>query len=293
MSEIDDDGAGTEVANRPDESAIATPATLPMSEMQMRLAKENPRDEKRVFQGAIAELEMNPDAAEDQYYSIPYKEKRGEKEITVQVEGLSIQAAMALARRWGNNANGARIADEREDRVIVQGMFFDYETNVLTMRDMSVSKWLKKRDGSMMRLKADRLNMAILAGQSKAVRNAILATVPTYLKDAYFATAKHLVVNPPTKAGQKAETPAERIEKGKAILVKKYGATKDEVDRLIANWIADSDGHLTEDEILHRLLGLKNALKDGQVKIEDVMERPAAKPEAGMPQEKKPEPAKA
>ena len=283
MAEFDDDTTALET--RRDESKIATPASIPMSEMQLRIAQENPRDEARIWKGAIAELELMPDYADEAYYSIPYKDKSSGVEKIVQVEGLSIKAAMSLARRWGNCANGARVSDDREDRVICQGMFFDYETNVLTMRDISVSKFIIRKDKSRQRLDANRLNMAILSGESKAVRNAILSTLPAPLKDAYFQTARRLVINPPPKAGQKSESIDERIVKGKGVLVSKFGATKEEVDKLISDWVADADGNLGNEEILSRLIGLKNAIKDGAVKVADVMGR-AEKESTPMPKEK-------
>lgn len=287
MVEFDEDTLPEAADSRRSEHQIATPASLPMSEMQMRLARENPRKESKVFNDALIELQTFPDYADEAYYSIPYKDKsdKSGKEKIVMVEGLSIKAAMSLARRWGNCANGARIADDRDDRVICQGMFFDYENNVLTMRDMSVSKFLIKRGGERVRLNSQRLNMSILAGQSKAVRNAILASLPVSITDAYFQTARQLVIAPPAKQGQKAETVAERIEKGKTILITKFGAKKEEVEAMISGWVADADGHLREDDILSRLIGLKNALKDGQTNIADAMgHADAPKPE--MPKEK-------
>ncbi len=280
-----DENMATKQMERKDESSVATPAMLPISEMQLKISRENPRKEPQVYEWAMDELRRRPDYAEDAYYSIPYKDKKGEegKKITM-VEGLTIKASMALARRWGNCANAARIADEREDRVICQGMMFDYETNMLTLRDYSVSKIFKQKGGGEYRLDANRLNMAILSGQSKAVRNAILASLPTYLKDDYFALAKHIVLNPPTKEGKKVETSAERIEKAKSYFIKEFKATKDEMEKMITEWIADSDGEINEDDILAKLIGLKNALKDGHITIDKALDR-ATPAGASMPQE--------
>jgi len=58
-------------------------------------AKAYPRDIDKAINGAMKELEVVPELASKAYYSIPYKEGGGG---THMAEGLSIKAAMALAR---------------------------------------------------------------------------------------------------------------------------------------------------------------------------------------------------
>src|SRR5689334_4761857 len=59
-----------------EQSKVATPAALPMSEIQLRIANERPRNEMMVGERLVKELEAHPAFAEDGYYSIPRKDKR-------------------------------------------------------------------------------------------------------------------------------------------------------------------------------------------------------------------------
>ena len=94
-----------------------------------------------------------------------------------------------MARNYGNNINATHIADDRGDKVICEGAFFDLETNILTRREVEVSKfdWNKRLDPT-------RLRNAVLAAQSKAVRNAIRHTIPKPLSDQIFDEAKKLFI---------------------------------------------------------------------------------------------------
>ncbi len=102
------DERSTAVAVR-NESSVATPAALPMSEIQLRIARDNPRDEATITKRLDLELRAHPDFADEGFYSIPYKDNR--KGIVTFVEGLSIRAAEHLWTRWGNCTVMARIAD--------------------------------------------------------------------------------------------------------------------------------------------------------------------------------------
>ena len=66
---------------------------------QRELALSNPRSEQKVYEKAIAELEMAPEFAEDAYYSIPYKDNEVEGGKTM-VEGLSVKSSRAVTRLW-------------------------------------------------------------------------------------------------------------------------------------------------------------------------------------------------
>ena len=103
------------------------------NESQQAMATMKPRDEAKVYAGAVKELELAPQFAKTAWYSIPYKD--GEK--TVFVEGPSITAAMALARRWG-----AWLA--RETGLPVY--FFDERYTTVDAEDVLRSAGLKLKD---------------------------------------------------------------------------------------------------------------------------------------------------
>lgn len=232
------------------------------NETQRTIAIQQPRDEEKVREAALKELELYPQFAAKAYYVIPYKD--GDK--TVNVEGPSIKAAMALGRRWGNSANGARIVGEDNNRIQLEGVFLDYETNFRTVRPISVSKqgWSKKF-GKVIPLRDDRLNMAIQAGASKAVRNAILSALPVGLVEEYTATAKKVAASGKTGKTAPVVPLKERMEKMYAKFAD-IGAPKTHVDAYLAE-----HHELENDEmVLAHMIGIYNAIEDGQAKLEEV-----------------------
>jgi hypothetical protein len=254
------------------------------NESQQVMAIQKPRDEQKVSEGMLAELEAIPEFASKAYYSIPYKNEDGG---TTFVEGPSIKLSMAIARRWGNCANGARVIDDNDERILVEGVFIDYETNMRTLRQVSVSKTVwSKNTKSYFRIKPDRLNMAIQAGMSKAVRNAILASLPISIIELCFQKAKKLaigtkVVTP--KGGAPVVTgPSSTEIKAKILLAAKafigMGVDKKLVDAYIEN-----SSQETDEDLLAHLRGLYNAIKDGQTTADAVFGTAEAKEEIKGP----------
>lgn len=256
-------------------------SALPLVDLQRRMAADTPRNPARAVENALTELRTFPDFAERAYYSIPYKDNRTHK--TIYVEGPGIKASTAMARAWGNNASGWRISEEREDRIIVEGFYFDYETNRLIMLPVEVSRSYRTYEGQIKRLDVNRLHLAIQAGGSKARRNAELAGLPVAFVDLYFAESKRIAALP--KKGQKEKSVQERIGDAKGKFAKKYAATSDEIDKLITDKVANVDGDIDDNGILSFLIGVWNGLEDGQATVETVFGR-EVKVAPAMPQEK-------
>ena len=233
------------------------------NETQRQIALQKPRVFKSVVHTATEELEAVPEFAAKAYYSIPYKNEMGG---TTYVEGPSIKAAMSLARMWGNCSNSGRIVDQNDDRIIVEGVFIDYETGFRTLRQVSVARsYWSKQTKRVIPLREDRLNMAIQAGISKAVRNAILASLPVSLVDSYNKKAKDIATQ---MVGQKtlprkAMPIKERMADAKAMFLK-AGVT----DQQWSDYVSGSA--LSEDELLAQLIGLYNSIQENQTTIEYV-----------------------
>lgn len=248
------------------------------NESQQQLAIQKPRDERRVIEGAIQELDLSPKFAAKSFYSIPYR--KGSQEI--KVEGPSIQAAMSLARRWGNCSNGARVVDQSDEHVVVEGVFVDYETNVRTLRTVTVAKFAKNKNTQRYdRLPPDRMNMAILAGMSKAVRNAILATLPAGLVDTYYEHAKQLTASggKPVPA-DKPLTPKQleaRLNKGIKHIMTTYKLTSEQVLPYVQGL---KDRNIPVLDIITHLQGVCNAIEDGQITAHDAFGVSTAQPGA-------------
>lgn len=230
---------------------------------QRDIALAAPRDEKKVYEKVIAELNAFPEFASKAFYVIPFKKPDGK---TKNVEGNSIKAAMALCRCWGNCANGARVVDQNDERILVEGVFVDYETNMRTMRTIAVDRYyIKKSTQQQTPLRADALLRAVQSGMSKAVRNAILASLPAPLTEGYFKEAQRIAGSGRVRGQKKAQwTPQEKLKELRKLL-EKAGVTKDRLDAYIVDTLDGKD----DASIAGVLTGVYNAIKDGQSNVDD------------------------
>ncbi len=230
-------------------------------QLQYQMARERPRDQEKAVKSALAELRLFPEFAMKAYYSIPYKNnKTGRVEP---VEGASIKAAMAMARNWGNCLTACQVGDERDDRVICQGAFFDFETGHQERAEVEVMRHFRSRDGKLIRRDANMMHMAIQATLSKAKRNAAINALPTGFVNLYFAEAKRLVALPKVGADGKVVSIQERILEGKNKLAQHFGGTPAEIEMLISAAVAEADGNWSFEKELAYIVGLWNGLKGG------------------------------
>lgn len=247
----------------------------------MERAMKYPRDLKLVQSRVFQELEIVPELAARSYYSIPYN--KGKTNETL-VEGPSIKAAMTLCRNWGNCFDQGRVGEEDKSNVITQGIFIDFETGMITLREIKVSKFYKPHgQQNVVPRNADALYNAIQAGSSKAVRNAILASMPDFLVWGYFQRAKELVIHPPASIGRPVASLQDRILKAKQTICKVFNVTTAEME----TYLTDNADSIEDDgSLLVHLQGLYNSLKDGQAKADAVFRPTAERTAAPMPQSK-------
>lgn len=262
----------------------------------MQMAIQRPRDEKRALEKALTDLELDPEFAARQWYSIPYKvrgERGGQalcscdgkkpghpKEPHAVVEGLSVKAAMALGRRFGNCTVTARVVEETEDAYIVEGVAVDLESLFRVSRQGAVSKKYRERStGRMVKLSEDRMPQLIGASQSKMARNAVLQIIPEPMRARYWNRAREL-------AGQVEK---ERLTGGKGAaakgpgIIESFGTYLDpepkprpegwrrdwsKVRSMIEDHLGCAIRDATPDELAD-LRGLLNAIESGEAKVED------------------------
>jgi hypothetical protein len=262
------ENGGTALAQVPESGALSVEM-----KSQRDAALARPRNEESVFAAAMKELAAFPQFAEEAFYSIPFKDKDGKVAL---VEGPSVKASRALARRWGNCTTASRIVADLGDSYDVEGVFVDYETNFVTRRIVPVKKvYIAKATKLPVPLREDRLTMAVQAGMSKAERNAALAGLPVYLVEAYFAEAKRI-------AGQKGKKENLTVEQRFGILYdlfkKSFGIERERLQAFLdKTFAADAN----PDEVLGTLKGIYNALKDGQATVDDLLGEASAETKAG------------
>jgi len=232
------------------------------NETQQAIAIQRPRDEEKVLARALADLERSPEFAASAFWERPVgKDDEGKQ---TDAKGLSIRAAESLVRLWGNIAAGGRVFLENEDRIVITGKAIDYETNAAIERPFVVSKsaWSKKTQ-AVVRLREDRLAIAMQAGVSKAIRNASLALLPTWLKEAYFKKAISIATGGGKPAGKKAKPIADRIEQ----MVAKFGEKGVKAETLFA-YLGVQDE--PTDQQLAKAIGVYNAIEEGEATVEEI-----------------------
>lgn len=239
---------------------------------QLKVTKA--RNEQKILQDSLAELELVPEQAAKAFYSIPYTDNRTRR-VTM-VEGLSIGAAVSLARRWGNCTTAARILKEDAEGWEVEGLFVDLETSFWVGRPKTGTKYEVSREGRKYLLPERRQVMALGALISKAQRDAILAGLPMYLRLAYFEKAKQL-------AGGSPNVQAD-MKKVDAVLVAfaRFKATAEELEGYVGRidelWDeGPKPRNKWTGEDVARLRGLWVAVSEGSITIEDAL-RPKDEP---------------
>lgn len=217
-----------------------------------------------ILNSALAELELCPELAEKTYYVIPFRTKTGGE---VKVEGPGIHAARSLRRLWGNCAAQAVIVSEDEDYYIVEGRFVDAETNTMYGTQIKVSKYYVSQETHQKTpLRDDFLTRAVQAGMSKAERNATFACLPDWLRESYYQKARQIAASVVNGKGKKTEDIGERARKMYTAF-EKLGVKTEMLDTYI---VIHSKEGIIDTDTLADLLGIYNAIKDGQTTIDEV-----------------------
>lgn len=132
---------------------------------QIATAKTFPRDPREFIMDAIRWATEDPETAASCVYRL-------EKGGTV-IEGPSVRLAEIVAQAYGNLRVASRLVAEQQKFVIVEAVAHDLEKNNAQRAEIVSSIW-----GKHGRFGQDMVQTTILAAQSKARRNAILAVIP-------------------------------------------------------------------------------------------------------------------
>lgn len=155
---------------------------------------QRPRDLNAVKRRVLAEATL---AGETMFYSWAVRNKDGTQGT---VEGASIKLAMTIARNYGNCAAGCmEEVEDTGDAYIFTGTFIDLETGFSFVRKYRQSK------SSVVHMKTDeerKADVRFQIGQSKAIRNAVIACAPEAIVIQAIAAAKKGVLDQIMKAIQ-------------------------------------------------------------------------------------------
>ena len=173
------------------------------------------------------------------------------------IEGLTVGAAMAIARNMGNCAVPVTV-EETKDTYIFTATFIDLETGFNLQRSFRQNKVSQKSKSGKEIYSGERgADIIFQIGQSKAIRNVVLNAVPNWLSKKVIEKAKENISKKIEQMG---------TEKAKAYIIKKAEALKVGLD-VIENSFGKMGGWDTVKMV--QISGAFRAIEDGFANIQD------------------------
>ena len=189
-------------------------------------------------------------AGEDFYYSWAQGGKI--------VEGLTVGAALAIARNMGNNAVDVEVT-ESPAAFYFSAVYVDLETGFNLRRVFRQNKQSPKTKEGKDTYSGDRgQDVLFQIGQSKAIRNVTLNAIPSWLARKVFDKAKENVVAKIEKMGK---------VKAAQLLTDKINSLGLPMDRVIRHFGAPETWDI---EKLVMLGGAVRSIEDGRERVDDV-----------------------
>lgn len=228
-----------------------------MIDMQIATAKRYPRNVQRAIQNSMAIITLDVETAKTCHYSVP----RGGKSVS----GPSVHLAKILAQNWGNMRIEARVVATDDKHVTSQAVAFDLETNLAIKVEVK-----RSIVGKFGRYNDDMITVTGNAGNSIALRNAVLAVIPKGVVDKCYNTAKAMItgdVSDETKLIARRKQVVDGLKDT-------YGVAEKDILAAIGK---QAINHITADDIIV-LIGIGQAIKDGDTTVEEAFKggRPPA-----------------
>jgi hypothetical protein len=226
-------------------------------DMQISTAKKYPRSLSSVKHRMMDLATLDQETAESCFYKLNRQGKS--------IEGPSIRLAEIAASSFGNIRYGARVISNDGKKITAQGFSHDLETNVYCA--VEISRRITNRDGA-----TYSEDMQVVTGNAAcaiALRNAMFKVVPFALVKPIYEAAKQAAVGD-------IKTLAERRTR----MLKQFSAMGIDEKRICATLEKSGIEEIGLIE-LETLIGLYNAVKDGEQKIDEAFPVPIAKAQIG------------
>jgi hypothetical protein len=233
-------------------------------DIQVATAKMYPRNIQRSIDNSIVLATMDAEIAQACSYAIT----RGGKPVT----GPSVHLAKIIASNWGNLRTEAKVVQITDRQVISRGTCWDLEANVASAFEVRRSIMGKDKK----RFSDDMITVTGNAANAIAYRNAVFTVIPKAVTDAVYRASQKVIT------GDLSDDKKLRERRTKAI---KYFNDKHEISEKDVLKLCGKQevGQIGVDEIA-LLLGIQQALKDGDTTREELLSRISK-----TPQEKKEE----
>lgn len=174
---------------------VAAGATLVKvtHEAMQAVSIQRPRDLEAINLAIITEIDRVQEWAIRGFY-------RRKISQTEYATGPSVYLTRIVARNFGNCSVRSYLSSQTDEIYQLAGVFLDLETNVLfeRMQPVSVLSWRRGPEGGSgyyETLSGEKLSTALVAGSSKAERNAVAAGVPDWIMQAAFKKCRKLAAD--------------------------------------------------------------------------------------------------
>lgn len=232
-------------------------------DIQVSTARAYPRNVRKCIENIIAIVTMDAETAATCNYAVP----RAGKAIT----GPSVHLAKIIANQWGNIRCEARVIEVDNKRVTSEGICWDLENNVAIKA--TVKRSILTKTG---RMSEDMITVTGNAANSIALRNAILSVIPKAVVDKVYKAAIQTITGD-VSSENKLVAKRAKVIKG---LIEAYTVTEDEILNAVGK---SSSSHLGADE-LAVLIGIGQAIKDGDTTVDEAFRNKIFTPKASPKQ---------
>lgn len=211
------------------------------------IAKESKRDIPSVLKEIEVLATLSNEVALSCYYVV------FDKQDNKPYIGISVRFAELIASCWSNIHTGAKIIKNNGMTVVVQGFVHDFEKNAIFT--VEVERYIGK-------LSPERAIQATNAASSIAFRNAVFKAIPAAVTNTVSNNIKKHIV--------------ENIDGGSVIKdVLAYFKSKDITESDLSKLINNEIENITSEQ-LFLLIGLKNAIEEGDTTIAEVFKKSEA-----------------
>jgi len=238
---------------------VVTPTALEVQEraqidVQITTARRYPRPSLAKVKARIIEIAtMDMETAQGCFYTLPARKGGDGKAIA----GPSARLAEIVVATYGNLKSAARVVANDGKFITAQGVCHDLENNVSV--SVEVKRSISGRNGTYSQ------DMQVVTGNaacSIALRNAVFKVVPlSLIKPAYDAARKVAVGDVKTLA-------ARRVEAFKYFIG--LGVPKEKVCAAVGVKLVEE----IDLEKLESLIGMANAIRDGEASVDDTFNAP-------------------
>jgi hypothetical protein len=199
---------------------------------------------------------VNRETAESVFYSL----RRDGKAI----RGRSVRFTEIVAAAWGNVRSGSRILGESADGRFVRALGFAHDLQTNNRAEVEVTRRITTKEGR--RYSEDMIGVTAMAASAIARRNAMGIVVPEALTEEAYNAALAVAIGDVKTLNERREAAIARFAKLNPLITP---------ERILAALDRKSVSEITLDDLTH-LIGLHNAIRDGEQSIDQAFPAPVA-----------------